>query len=151
MPLQRRRVLSDDTTNLSRGALIPPTTALPVTRKRHRSRRRTGELVAAIAKFDAATDPETRRQLAEFVRSIYEEEDLGQPVALFSTCYLGHPYLDHVMSLDGEILTHFKCSEHLTPDLEPARSLARSGAYAFIELYDNGSMIPVRETGQPVT
>lgn len=150
MPLQRRRILSDNTTDLAGRAVVQPPKSLPLT-NRNRSRRRSGELLSAIAKFDAATDPETRRKLAEFVQNIYEEEDLGQPVALFSTCYLGHPYLDHVMSLDGEILTHFKRNERLSPDLEPARALARSGAYAFIELYDNGSMIPVRETGQPVT
>lgn len=148
MPLKRRRILSDDTAGLSQRATIPSTATLPLT-KRNRSRRRTGELVAAIAKFDTATDPQARKELADFVESIYEEQDIGHPVALFSTCYLGHPYLDHVMSLDGEILTHFTRTERLDPKYEPARALARSGAYAFIELYEDGSIVPVRETGHP--
>lgn len=149
MPLQCRRILSDDATDLTQRAAIPSATTLPLT-KRNRSRRRTGELVAAIAKLDAATDPQARKELADFVSSIYEEQAIGHPIALFSTCYLGHPYLDHVMSLDGGILTHFTRTERLDPQYEPARALARSGAYAFIELYADGSIVPVRETGQPV-
>lgn len=157
MPLQRRRILSDNTPNLTERATVPAATSLPLAR-RNRRKRRTGELVAAVAKLDTTTDPEARRQLAEFVQSLYEAQDIGNPIALFATCYLGHPYLDHVMCLDGSILEHFKHNqrpsfeydERLSQALEPARALARSGAYAYIELFDDGSVVPVRETGDPV-
>ncbi|QXT63785.1 hypothetical protein [Tessaracoccus palaemonis] len=107
--------------------------------------------MTAVTQLDTTTGPDALRAVTSYVNSIYQESDLGNPVALFARCQLGEPYLDHLMSLDGTILTHFKRSEALAPHLAAARALARSDAYAFIEVYDDGSLVPVRANGQPIT
>lgn len=139
-----------DDLDLADGARLPTAEAFPSPR-RNRKRRRSQELVAAVQRLDTATDPQTRRELAAFIDSLYEAQDLSAPVALFSTCYLGSPYLDHVMALEGEILQHYVHTEKIPEAYVGARELARSRAYAFIEIYEDGSVIPIRESGDAIT
>lgn len=145
----QRRVVSSRPVDLEQHSRpVNPAFASLVTK--NRKRRRSAELVAAVQKLDTATDPESRRELSDWVRSLYEAQDLADPVALFSRCYLGQPYLDHVMTLEGSILTHFTRSDEIPAEYESARALARSDAYAFIEIYDDGTVVPIRDSGDPV-
>ena len=78
--------------------------------QRTRSRRRPAELVDAIQKLDVTTDDAARRELLKFIGELYEQFG-GTPIGLFAKCWLGAPYLDHILSLDGSIVRHFKETE----------------------------------------
>ena len=73
------------------------------------------------------------------------------PVGLFAKYWLGEPYLDHILTFSGDIVRHFKHNELVPPEFAMARPLARNDAYAFIEVYSDGAVIPVRPDGNPVT
>lgn len=108
------------------------------------------ELVDAILTLDTKTDERTRRELMDFVGSLYEESGGGIPVGLFAKCYLGPPYLDHIVTLAGDIAEHFTHSQPVPHEYRAARPLARSDAYAFIEVYSDGQVIPIRTDGTAV-
>ncbi len=68
-------------------------------------------------------------------------------MGLFAKCYLGHPYVDHRLSLDGAIAEHYAAGDTVPPAFAPCRGLARSAAYAYIEVYGDGQVIPIRTNG----
>ncbi|MFV0407825.1 MAG: hypothetical protein ACK5LN_13560 [Propioniciclava sp.] len=156
MQRQRRGILSESAelaakANITSAAQATGRRASSRTTQRQRNRRRSTEFIVTVQKLDTATDPQSVHELMEFLDSLYQVEDLpDRPFALFGQCYLGHPYLDHVMTLEGGILEHFTNTEQIDPEYRAARGLARSGAYAYIELYRDGSVVPIRETGDPV-
>ena len=114
-----------------------------------RSRRRSGDLLGAIQRLDVATTDEDRRELLEFITGLYEQHG-GIPVGLFAKCWLGAPYLDHIVSFEGEVVRHFKETETVPEEYAMARPLARNDAYAFIEVYSDGAVIPIRNDGSAV-
>ena len=146
-PSNRRVVAPPGTTAGERHgkALITPY------ERSNRARRRTGELLGAIRKLDTATDERTKRELLDFVGGLYNDSGGGMPVGLFAKCWLGEPYLDHILTFSGDIVRHFKHNEPVPPEFAMARPLARNDAYAFIEVYSDGAVIPVRPDGNPVT
>lgn len=117
--------------------------------QRTRSRRRPAELLDAIQQLDVTTDDAARRELLKFVGELYEQFG-GTPLGLFAKCWLGAPYLDHIVSLGGSIVRHFKETETVPEAYAPARPLARNSAYRFIEVHSDGSVIPIRTNGTPV-
>ncbi len=108
------------------------------------------ELLDAILQLDTKTDERARRELMDFVGSLYEEAGGGVPLALFAKCYLGAPYLDHIVTFAGEIAEHFTHSQPVPHEYRAARPLARNDAYAFIEVYSDGQVVPVRIDGTAV-
>jgi len=83
--------------------------------------------------------------------------DCGLLLGLFGHCYLGvrqsdgQPYLDHRFDLTLNILEHYTSVDSVPAGFEPARPLARSEAYAYIEVYSDGTVIPIYPNGQPAT
>jgi len=66
---------------------------------------------------------------------------------LFSRCYLGRPFIDHRLDLSFNIVDHYKSGEAVPPPYDAARALAANEAYAYIEVYADGELVPVREDG----
>lgn len=114
---------------------------------KNRSKRRSAELLEAIAQIDTITDPATQGELAAWINERYEERGGGTLVGLFGHCYLGDPYIDHRMDISGNIIQHFKPADSVPGPFAAARPLARSTAYLFIEIYDDGQVVPVRPDG----
>lgn len=111
---------------------------------------RSDELVTAVTRLDVVGDETVRRELVDWIRSVYDDRQGGVLVGLMSQCFLGAPYVDHRLSLDGYILEHFRPGDIVPPAYAAARRLAQSGAYAFVEIYDDGAVVPIRSDGSAV-
>lgn len=116
-------------------------------RKRNLRVPRQGELIDAVLRIDTTTDPAALGDFMEWIREQYAVRQGGTLVGLFGRCYLGSPYVDHQMTLSGSILEHFTPSDDPPPLFVPARGLARTNAYCFIEVYDDGLIVPIRRDG----
>lgn len=114
---------------------------------RNRRKARAADLLDAIRQVDTVSDPEVQRQLMDWINSCYQDRGGGMPIGLFSTCYLGAPYVDHQMDLSANILQHFTLRDHVELPFSMARPLAQSGAYLYIEVYVDGQLLPVRPDG----
>ena len=130
---------------------VEPQTAAPASLPpnviHNRSRRRSQEIRDAVARLDTCTDDQTRLEVLEWVGGLYELREGGTLLGLFGRCYLGAPYVDHLMDLTGSIITHYTPSDTLPPAFGPARPLARSAAYLFVEVYSDGQVVPIRADG----
>lgn len=121
-----------------------------VTSQYERSRRRARrppEIMQAVRNLDVCQDTSYRAELMAWIQQAYAERMGGVLVGLFGRCYLGHPYVDHCMSLAGNILEHYTPSDQIDPLYREARTLARSPSYEYIEVYSDGELVPVREDG----
>jgi len=101
----------------------------------------------AVRAIDTTANPAVQRQLMDYFREEYEKMHVGVIVGLFSHCYLGHPYVDHRLDIDGHILEHFTAADHVPDVFSPARPLARTEAYLYIEIYQDGQIMPIRQDG----
>lgn len=113
----------------------------------NRHHQRPPEILQAVKNLDMTSDPVYRQQLLDWLRQTYSERCGGLLVAIFAKCYLGEPYQDHYVSLTGNIVEHYKRNEPVPDMFLPARPLAASPAYAYIEIYSDGEIIPVAEDG----
>lgn len=109
---------------------------------------RSADLVRAVLTLDTQVSPSVRRELLEWITEEYANRGGGVLLGLLAHCYLGHPYVDHTLSLDGFILEHYSAREAPPAIYQPARPLARGEHYAYIEVYDDGAIVPVREDGR---
>lgn len=116
----------------------------------NRRLRRPAELTETVRHLDAYGDPQGAAELADWLQNEYSSRGCGLVVGLFSHCYLGPPFIDHQLDMTTRILQHFTPSQSVPPMFEPCRPYARSTAYAFIEVYADGTVVPVREDGEPV-
>jgi hypothetical protein len=115
--------------------------------KKMRKVRRSQDLIEAVRQVDVQTDPAMKAAIIDWVNAEYEKRGGGKLIGLFSKCYLGHPYCDHRMDLAGTIVEHYQIGEEVPPAYASARPLAASNAYAYIEIYGDGEVIPVRFDG----
>ncbi|HEV2638112.1 MAG TPA: hypothetical protein VGX23_23385 [Actinocrinis sp.] len=137
----------------------PSTTAIqgltaspPRLNSREFRKARTQVLADTVARLDAAVDEQTRRQLAEWIAGHYAVEYGGAiPLGFLATCYLGPPYVDHRLSLLETIVEHYGPSDPVPEPFAQARSLVRSGAYRYVEIYSDGQLVPVLKDGSVVT
>lgn len=111
---------------------------------------RPAELLDAVASLDTQTDERARKEIMEWINQVYAERQGGPLLGLFGRCFLGHPYIDHVMDTSGSILEHFTTSDSVPPGFTMARPLARSDAYLYIEVYADGEVVPIRMDGSAV-
>lgn len=128
-------------------AQTAPSTAIPANVVHNRGKRRSKDILDAVARLDTTTDERTRREVLDWIGELYDQRQGGTLLGLFGKCYLGHPYVDHLMDLTGDIITHYKPEDLLPPAFGPARPLARSTAYLFVEVYSDGQVVPVRADG----
>jgi len=115
--------------------------------KKMRHTRRSADLMEALKQIDMQTDPAMQAAIMQWVGEAYEERGGGRPVGLFSRCYLGDPYCDHRMDLSGSIIEHYTFNQEPPAPYNQARGLASNMAYAYIEIYSDGEVIPVRDDG----
>lgn len=115
--------------------------------KRNRLEKRSVELIEAVRALDTATDAAYRQELIEWIKNAYAERMGGALFAIFSKCYLGEPYVDHHLSIAGEIMEHYQRSDTIPAIFSQARALAKSSAYAYIEIYSDGQIVPVARDG----
>jgi len=108
-------------------------------------------LLAAVARLDTGLDDAACRALAEQIGALYEKEFGGSvPIGLLAACHLGPPYVDHRLNLIEQIVEHYTPGSAVPDPYGAARPLARSGAYAYVEVYSDGSVVPVLRDGTAV-
>jgi hypothetical protein len=116
----------------------------------NRVKPRSAELVTAVAKLDTTVDVSARQAIMDWIRQEYDARQGGALIGLFAKCYLGPPFVDHKLSLLQTILEHFAPNDDPGHPYNQARGLVRSGAYAYIEVYSDGAVVPVRPDGTSV-
>lgn len=116
---------------------------------RARREPRSGDILRAVVDIDVATDPATQKQLTDWLSETYDLRGGGQLIGLFAKCHLGHPYVDHRLALAGAILEHYTPTDQVPAPYSAGRPFARNNAYLFIEIYSDGTVIPVRANGEP--
>lgn len=137
----RRTLLGEQTRDPQ---IVPASEAL---RSRNRQRARPRELVDAVLSIDTTADPGLQQQLIDWVRERYVEREGGDLIGLMAHCYLGADYVDHRLDMSLRIAEHYTQSSPPPAPFHMARPLARSTAYAYIELYSDGSIVPIRPDG----
>ncbi|MEI5103894.1 hypothetical protein RB200_42245 [Streptomyces sp. PmtG] len=133
------------------GAFGAPTAvggARPTRREHFRPRGR--ELRDTVATLDSGLDERACRTLTDRVRAEYDTAYGVVPLGLLARCHLGPPYVDHQLDLFGVILRHFAPSDPVPTPFAAARTLVRSGGYAYVEVYTDGLLIPVLDDGTAV-
>lgn len=125
---------------------LAPATITPYERSR-RALPRSAQIMEAVRNLDMTQDTAYRAELIAWIEQAYAERMGGTLIGLFARCYLGEPYIDHQMSVDGAIIEHYAPSDPVPEPYRRARALAGSPAYAYIEVYSDGELVPVREDG----
>ncbi|WP_406342761.1 hypothetical protein [Streptomyces sp. NBC_00648] len=111
---------------------------------------RSPELRDALSRLDAQVDEAARRQLADWIRKEYEVQHTAIPVGFVTKCYLGAPFVDHILDLAGSIVQHFAPGTPMPEPFSAGRMLARSGSYLCVEVYGDGLVLPVLPDGSVV-
>ncbi|MFH8768155.1 hypothetical protein [Streptomyces sp. NPDC017958] len=111
---------------------------------------RSRKLLDAVGRLDAGLDEQACRSLAEWVRAQYTTAYGSVPLGFVARCHLGPPYIDHQLNLFQVIVRHFAPAEPMPEPFSAARMLARSGGYAYVEVYDDGLILPVLDDGTVV-
>ncbi|MBM7502059.1 hypothetical protein JOD52_002899 [Brachybacterium muris] len=115
-----------------------------------RRRPRAANLLDNVRTIDASPTPQAQAAVREWLQEWYETRGGGQLIGLFGHCYLGAPYVDHAIGFDGVILEHYQAQQEVPGIYTAARPLAVSEAYAYIEIYADGHVVPIRPDGSPV-
>lgn len=118
------------------------------------SRKRSKEYMDAIARLDAGGHVHNQNMVNALIQLIQKELpeieiDMG-PQGIVSKCYLGAPYEVHTLDVTGQIIEHYESYRRMPGLLEKARGLAKSGSYAFIEVYPT-ALRAVKEDGTVAT
>lgn len=115
----------------------------------NRRKIRSQEIMQAVHNIDHTQDDAYRVQLIQWLEQAYADQMGGVLVGLFSRCYLGAPYIDHRLSLAGNIIEHYCHDQTPPPPYDRARPFIRSGAYEFVEIYSDGEVVPISPNGTP--
>ena len=111
---------------------LAPATITPYERSR-RSLPRSAQIMEAVRNLDMTQDTAYRAELIAWIERAYADRMGGILVGL--------------LSIDGAIIEHYTPSDPVPEPYRQARALARSPAYAYIEVYSDGELVPVREDG----
>lgn len=114
---------------------------------RRRRQARDPGLLEAVKRLDAEPSREAQLKILNWLQQEYDARGGGPLIGLFSRCYLGAPYVDHMLNLLGQICEHYSMNESPQGPYVGARALARNLAYAYVEVYADGAVIPVRIDG----
>ncbi|WJZ01375.1 hypothetical protein [Corynebacterium freiburgense] len=115
----------------------------------NRRKIRSAEILQAVRNLDHTQDDAYRLELIQWIENAYAERMGGVLTGLFSKCYLGHPYIDHRLTITGNIIEHYTRAETPPPPYDKARPFILSGAYEFVEVYSDGEVIPISADGSP--
>lgn len=114
------------------------------------TKRRHAGLFEAIGRLDARMDTASRAELAAWIAEQYRTDYEAVPLGFVAVCLLGPPFVDHRLDLAGTIVEHYAPHDVMPGPFEPARSLARSGSCAFVEVFANGELLPIAHDGSVV-
>lgn len=147
----RRIVQTDQTSSTVEGRARVVDHAATRSIERNRSIVRSADLIQTVQQLDTTADAAAMREIMQWIHDEYADRQVGQLAGLFGKCYLGSPYVDHRLDLTGGfIVEHFTRDQEPPPPFNAARPLARSDAYIFVEVYTDGTAIPIRPDGRPV-
>jgi hypothetical protein len=136
------------TVTVSQGNVRLSAHALAVRLRQPRSK----AYVEAMTRLDAGGHCCSRDAIDALVRQINQEMPEivieSQPIGILAQCYLGSPYEVHTLDRVGQIVTHYKAGESISPLFDRGRALALHPAYAFVEIYLD-KIVPVDATGTP--
>lgn len=118
---------------------------------RHLRKPRGASLLAAVHRLDATIEAATRDELARWIQDEYLNEIGDMPLGFVAQCGLGPPFVDHILDLGHTIVNHYAPADAMPEPFAQARMLARNNAYAYVEIYLSGTMVPVLTDGSPVT
>jgi hypothetical protein len=135
--------------DVARSTSVPAQVVSPYERT-NRLKPRSAAMLDALRQLDVTTDQHAYTEIMTWVRSEYDARQGGTIMGLFAKCHLGPPYVDHRLDLLGHICEHFAPGDAVPMPYAQARGLAQSGAYAHIELYSDGAMIPIGFDGRAV-
>lgn len=110
-------------------------------------RARPPSLLHAVRRLDAGLAKDAVREAAQWLREQYAVAYGTVPLGYVAPCFLGPPYADHLLGLDGCVLEHYAPTDPMREPFSGARMLARSGAYAYVEVYAGGLVLPVLADG----
>ena len=147
---QRRRIDTGQDGGLQRGLQSGQAVAGTAPSVRNLRKPRHAGLFEAVHRLDVGLDPGARDELARWIRDQYAVDYGDIPMGFVAQCYLGLPYVDHRLDLLHDILDHFSAVQAMPQLFEGARMLARSGAYAYVEVYASGLVAPVLPDGTVV-
>lgn len=112
---------------------------------------RSQELMHALTQLDVQVDQVAHVEAMQWIREQYDQKYGGMLIGLFAKCYLGPPFVDHKLDMLGSILEHYAPQDDPGHPYSNARGLARSGSYAFIEIYSDGQVVPILPDGTAVS
>ena len=118
------------------------------------NKKRSKEYMDAMKRLDAGGHMHNQHKVNALIEVIQQEMpeieiDMG-PIGIVSKCYLGAPYEVHSLDVNGSIIEHYETFRTMPDGLEKARQLAKSGHYAFIEVYHH-ALRAVKEDGTVAT
>ncbi|WP_006245061.1 hypothetical protein [Mycolicibacterium tusciae] len=108
-------------------------------------------LLQTLTQVDVQVDQVAQANVMQWIREEYDERYGGMLIGMFSKCYLGPPFVDHKLDMLGSILEHYAPNDDPGYPYSKARGLARSGSYAFIEIYSDGQIVPILLDGTAVS
>lgn len=112
---------------------------------------RSQEVLQTLTRLDVQVDQVAQANAMQWLREQYDQKYGGMLVGLFAKCHLGPPFVDHKLDMLGSILEHYAPHDDPGHPYSNARGLARSGSYAFIEIYSDGHVVPILPDGTPVS
>lgn len=133
--------------------MVPPDTVANTDRSALalRMRLRSQQVMQTMTVVDAQVDQVAKVELMQWIRDEYAQTYGGMIIGTFARCYLGPPYVDHKLDLLGSILEHYGPNDDPGQPYSNARGLVRSGAYAFVEIYSDGQIVPILPDGTAVS
>ncbi|WP_273353633.1 hypothetical protein [Corynebacterium resistens] len=118
---------------------------------KNRQRNRPEQLIEVLRELDHSQNPVHVARAIEEIRQLYRELMVGDLVGLFGRCYLGNPFIDHQVSITGGVLQHFSPNDEVPFPFSVARGVLKSTtAYEYVEVYSDGSLVPLYPTSEPV-
>ncbi|NLE79314.1 MAG: hypothetical protein GX610_06965 [Rhodococcus sp.] len=113
----------------------------------NRRKPRSGDILSAFRALDTAIDRRAQLEIMQWLRDEYDTRQGGVLLGCLQQCYLGPPFVDHKLDLLHDIVEHYHAADAVADPFAQARGLVRSGSYAYIEVYSDGSLVPVRPDG----
>lgn len=103
---------------------------------------RSDEYLSALRKLDSGSEANLQDTINAIKDKIQREFPFIEHISnmllgIVAPCYLGDNYEVHIVDFQKNILEHYLKGQSLPANLQPAKSLAASKQYAYIEVYEH--------------